>query len=353
MEFELRQLNPIACRTYLVRAKDSQEVTLVDPVLDQVKDYIELLQKEGLSLTQVIDTHTHADHISGSSALRDITGCDHIMHSNSGGCRNKVVDDGDDLDLSGVPGKVMFTPGHTKDSVSLVLPGALLTGDALFLEDGGAGRDDLPGGDPGQHWETLERFKALDEDLIVYPAHEYRDKQPSSLANQKRTNPHMQDRTKQEFIDYINDLKLGPAEWMKDVLRANYTCAVDPGAAWIPADISACEVKGTLNVNEVDVGYISVDEFDSMDKEGSCLIDVREPAELRGSLGMIKGVKNIPVGSLSSRLDEVKGMGCGQVIAICRSGGRAYTAGQILKHAGIDTVVLEGGMLAYNAKNNS
>ncbi|UCG71024.1 MAG: MBL fold metallo-hydrolase [Thermoplasmata archaeon] len=360
MRFE--QINPHSCKTYVMGEDDSKEVAMVDPVLDHFKDYLEYLKKYNLELVGVIDTHTHADHISCCAALRDVTECDYLMHDLAPAkCVTKKVDEGHKFTIAGIPVEVIHTPGHTRDSVSLILPGRILTGDALFLDDGGAGRDDLPGGDPAHHWETLEKFKTLHEDLMVHPAHEYRNRKPSSLGNQKKTNPHLINRTKEEFIKYLEDLRLGPAEWMKDVLKANYACARDPKAAWIPVDINACEIKGTLEhgVNDITVEEISPKDLKEMldSQEDLILLDVRQPKELEGVLGHLDGIKHIPIDELTKQLGHLEDMKDKNIITICRSGARAHTAGQILKQAGFSEVkVLAGGMIAwrdtFNEKNS-
>jgi glyoxylase-like metal-dependent hydrolase (beta-lactamase superfamily II)/rhodanese-related sulfurtransferase len=349
-----RQLNPHSCRTYLIGTNDSNEVTLIDPVLDHVNDYIELLEKENLKLKFVVDTHTHADHISSCSALRDITECEYIMHENApAGCVSIRVKDNSELDLAGIRVNVIYTPGHTKDSISLIFQDRILTGDVLFLDDGGAGRDDLPGGNPGEHWESLQKIMSLYDTLIVYPAHDYRHREPSSLGHQKQTNPHLKPRSKDEFIRYIEDLRLGPADWMKDVLKANYACARDPKVAWIPIDAPACEVKGTLEhgVNEIEVSPISVAELKHQLESPNppVLLDVREEKELISELGHLPNIKHIPIGSLTKRLGELEPEKDKKVVTVCRSGARAHTAAQILKQIGFSNVaVLDGGMLRWN-----
>lgn len=250
------QVNPGACQTYLLASEDTGEALLVDPVLERVTEYLRLVAEKGLRLTHVIDTHTHADHISGAAALKDMAACEYAMAKSAPArCVTKRLSDGLDLEVGSIALSVINTPGHTSDSVSLVLSDRVLTGDALFLDDAGAGRDDLPGGDPGAHWESLQRILALPDHLVVYPAHEYRGRQPSALRRQKQTNPHLSARTKEAFVRYVEDLRLGPADWMKDVLKANYACARDPRAAWIPADLPACEVQGTAphGANDVPV----------------------------------------------------------------------------------------------------
>lgn len=301
-------------------------------------------------LTHVIDTHTHADHISGAAALKDVTGCEYVMHAVAPAhCVTFRVTDGFACHLGAIPVRIMHTPGHTKDSICLVLPDRILTGDTLFLDAGGAGRDDLPGGDAAAHWESLRRIRALPDALIVYPAHEYRNREPSSLGEQKQRNPHFHPATKEAFVRYLEDLKLGPAEWMQDVVKANYACAQDPQAAWIPVDVPACEVKGTLaaGVNDQQVASMPGEELKRRLDAGKApiLLDVREAKELEGELGHLPGILHIPIADLSTRLTELEAHKEQEFVTVCRTGGRAHTAAQILRQAGFQRVyVLAGGM---------
>lgn len=348
-----QQLNPHACRTYLIGDEKSHEATLIDPVLEHVEDYLTHLDQRKLTLTHAIDTHTHADHISGGAALKDQTGCQYVMHRKAPArCVTFHLTDGFELRFGNIPVKVMGTPGHTQDSLTLVFPDRILTGDVLFLDEAGAGRTDLPGGDPGEHWDSIQRLLGLPEHLMVYPGHEYRNRQPSSLRDQKLRNPNLKPRTKQEYIDYLEGLKLGPADWMKDVLNANYACARDPNAAWIPVDVPACEVKGTmaLGANDQQVAGIPVEEVKRELDAGAPLfmLDVRDPHELREELGHIQGVVNIPVTKLTHRLAELDRHRDRKIIAVCKTGGRAHTAAQILMQAGFSKVhVMVGGMTAW------
>ena len=150
------QLNQTSCKTYLVGC-DSSSIILIDPILEHVEEYIDYINHKEFKLLAVIDTHSHADHISGAAALKDRTDCQYIMHENAPSkCVTRRVKEGDIIDIAGIELEVLETKGHTNDSISLIWSGKLFTGDALFLDDGGAGRDDLPGGDPAKHWETLE-----------------------------------------------------------------------------------------------------------------------------------------------------------------------------------------------------
>jgi glyoxylase-like metal-dependent hydrolase (beta-lactamase superfamily II)/rhodanese-related sulfurtransferase len=350
------QLNEASCKTYLISGEFST-VILIDPVLERVDSYLDYIKQKNLQLAAVIDTHSHADHISGAAVLKDRTDCEYIMHENAPSkCVTKRVKEGDIIEIADIELKVLDTKGHTNDAISLIWEDKLFTGDALFLDDGGAGRDDLPGGDPAKHWETLQKFRELPESLIVYPAHDYRNREPSSLAKQKESNPHLIERTKEEFVIYLNDLRLGSAEWMKDVLEANYSCAQDPQAAWIPIDAPSCEIKGTLDVgiNELQVESISAKNLMTRieNDERVVLIDVREPIELKQQLGYIEGVVNIPIGNLIGKLDELEDNKEEEIIIVCRSGSRAHTAAQIMKKAGFwKPLVLKGGMLAWNEIN--
>lgn len=359
MDFIFRQLNPHSCLTYLVANSQTREAVLVDPVLDHAADYLKLLETEKFRLIAVIDTHTHADHISGAPALLDHTRAEYIMHKNAAAsCPTKRISDGDKLILAGVPFIFLEAPGHTRDSICVLLPGKILTGDALFLDDGGAGRDDLPGGDAGAHWDSFQKILALPDDLMVYPAHEYRHRKPSSLGQQKKTNPHLQHKTRDEYIRYFQELKLGPADWMKDVLKANYACARDPRAAWIPVDVPACEVKGTMarGANDIQVDEISPEELSRKinAKEKVFLLDVRDPDETQGVLKSIEGAVNIPVSALSHHLQDIEAQKNNPVITICKGGGRAHTAAQILIQSGFKNVKkLTGGMTAYHRLNSN
>lgn len=346
----IEQLNPDACWTYLLEAHDGTCV-LVDPVIIHADKYLELLKSRNLTLTHVVDTHTHADHISAGASLIVATRCEYIMHAKAPAkCVTTRVSDGDEILLADQKAIVLETPGHTRDSISLLFDDMILTGDFLFLEDAGAGRDDLPGGDAVSHFDSLQKLKNISGDIMVYPAHEYRNRIPSNLNNQRKTNPHLKEMTKKEFTTYINDLKLGPADWMKDVLKANYSCSTDPNAAYIPSGVPACEIKGTLSPDAQGIAVVYISKAQLGDTNQPLLIDVREASELHDELGTIDGIINIPVGELTHRMDEIDTHKNDNIITVCRSGSRAVTAAQILTAAGFTNVkVLEGGMISYRS----
>lgn len=353
MDLRFSQFNSGGCQTYLVASATTDEAWLIDPVLNEIDSYLKLIDQQKLKLSKTIDTHTHADHLSASAKLRDLTECAYVMHQSA---QPKEVTDrlstATKLLMDGTTVKILHTPGHTKDSMCLIFPDRIVTGDTLFLDDGGAGRDDLPGGDAAEHWESLRRLQELPDQMVVYPGHEYRSRKPSTLADQKMRNPFFKHRTQSEYVRFVEELKLGPAEWMKEVLKANCACTRDLKSVHIPQGVSACEVQGTLPTctSEKQVPFISAHQLkEQIDtKQRLILLDVREVRELTGELGHLPGIKHIPVGSISERVAELDEHRGEHIITICKMGGRATTAARILSEAGFTVTVLTGGMIEWN-----
>ena len=351
MYFE--QLNDASCKTYLIASTETRDAMLVDPVLEDVNFYLEQVRKHGFELRYVVDTHVHADHISGSPAIRDRTGVNYLMHHRSvSACANVRVGEGDMLTLGEIGIHFLHTPGHTQDSLTLQLPDRILTGDFLFIGAGGAGRTDLPGGDAGEHWDSLLKLSALPDVMLVYPAHDYHGREHSTLGEERANNPRLQPRSRAEYVHWLESQRLGPADWMADVVKANYACAMDPRAAWVPTDEPSCEVKGTAeSVNEELVHTISAEGLVSLlgtDSE-PILLDVREADEFGGPLGHIAGARFIPVGQLARRLDELANLEFHPIVTICRSGGRSNLAAAVLATSGFTEVhSLDGGMMRWN-----
>ena len=361
MNYVFEQLNTDVCKTYLFYEEDSKEAAIVDPKINYLTAYLDLFKKRDLTVKWIFETHTHADHISGAAALKDATGADIYMHEKSPApikCVNKRIQDGETIMVGNIPVKVLTTPGHTKDSLSILLPGKLLTGDVLFLDDGGAARTDLPGGDPGEQWESHQRIKALPDDVVCYPGHDYRDRTPSTLGEQKKYNPFLQYTNKQVYINFLNSQKLGPAEWMKPVIGANAKCTRDPNAAPIPEEEAsrACEVKGTLpsNIASLSIEYIDVETVKArLDKgEGLVIVDVRDKEDYETE-GRIEGAINIPITDVNASLEKLEKYKDQEVLFVCVKGKRSGTAAQLVKHAGFKKpVVIKGGMTVWNEKFN-
>ncbi len=356
MDLIFEPLTQQGCMTYLIGSATTKEAWIIDPSLKESERYVALLKERGLKLNAVIDTHAHADHLSGGPKLMDLTGCHYVMHSSA---RPKDVtdrvDDGSELSLGSVKLKFIHTPGHTEDSICILLNDKILTGDTLFLDDGGAGRDDLPGGNPGDHFESLKKLSQMPDNLIVYPGHDYRGRRPSTLGEQKQRNPFFKPQSKNDYIHFLQELHLGPAEWMKLVLNANYACTRDPSSVNIPQGVSACEVMGTLSdcAASQEIKYIEAQEMKTRMDAGWApfLLDVRETPELTAELGHLPGITHISVKEIAHRLDEIADHKNDEIVSICKLGGRAKTAAQLMSEAGFSKViVLTGGMTAWNEK---
>lgn len=350
-----RQLNDTACRTYLIASEKTREAILVDPVLDRIDHYLEGLGREGLHLRYAINTHTHADHLSGVAAIADRTGAEAVMHTSSpSACVEVRVDDGAHLAVGELELEFLATPGHTLDSVAIRMSDRILTGDTLFI--GSAGRTDLPGGDPALHYRSLfEKLAPLPDDLLVFPAHDYQGKTHSRLGDEKEHNPYFKARSPLEYAEWLRSQAAETPDWMLDVLKANYACARDPRAVWIPVDAPACvmQAPGEGGANDQVVQTLTPEEVrDRLALSGGpILLDVREPDEYVGPLGHVEGAQLVPVGSLAQRLDEIDAFRDREIITICKAGGRSATAATVLMQAGFSKIwSMEGGMTAWNER---
>jgi glyoxylase-like metal-dependent hydrolase (beta-lactamase superfamily II)/rhodanese-related sulfurtransferase len=351
-----KQLNPGPCRTYLVASEKTREAALVDPVIDRVEDYLRLLEQENWHLAYTIDTHTHADHISGGPALCDHLQAPYVMYEVARQhCPIHRVKDGEQIRFGDVTITCQHTPGHTNDSLTLMIEDRLLTGDFLFIGEAGAGRTDLPTGDPGEHFDSLQKLKHYPDHVMVFPAHDYRGQIHSTLGQERQTNPRLRFTSRDEYVRWLSNLALPPAEWMKEVVKANYVCSQDPKAVWIPVDLPACEVRGTLTLG-VDGQPVKTimpaQARQQIDTGGDAVVvlDVRRYDEYADELGHIEGSLLIPVQELACRLDELEPYRDKEIITVCRSGGRSHTAAGILMQAGFTRVAsLGGGMLQWNA----
>lgn len=349
------QLNPEACRTYLVACNETKHAALIDPVLASSNRYLELIRRMNLELRWVVDTHTHADHLSGASYLAATAGATYAMHKKSGAdTATHRLTDGSQIKVGKLRLDVLETPGHTKDSISLVLPGRVLTGDWLFI--GGAGRTDLPGGDPGEHWDALSRvIPKLDETSLVYPGHDYQGKQSSSLTEEKKHNMNLAPRSREAYVAWLHGASQEPPDWMIQTIRANNDSPMDLTLNFMPADATAacmCQPSlGSTGIVETQPEDIKAMVEDPSGRKDRLLLDVRQPEEYTGPLGHVPGATLIPLGELSSRLGEIDEYKDKTVIAICKSGGRSAKACEILINAGFASVLnLAGGTQSWNQK---
>lgn len=222
-----RQLfDQISCTyTYLVAETTTQEAILVDPVVEQVERDIKLLQELGLTLKYCLETHIHADHITGSGRLRNLTGCFSIVPKKAQvACADDFLDDEDILQLGTVELKAIATPGHTDSHLSYLVDSTyLLTGDTLLIR--GCGRTDFQNGDAGTLFDSVtQKIFTLSESILVYPCHDYKGQTVSTIAEEKQWNPRFRGYERKSFIELMNHLNLPKPARMMEAIRANQRC---------------------------------------------------------------------------------------------------------------------------------
>ena len=209
--------------TYLLADEDSHEAVIIDPVLEGVDAYLALLHELGLTLAYALDTHVHADHVTGAGVLRRKTGCHTGLSVHAGvACADLMLREGAEIRVGGIVIQVLETPGHTPTCLSYVAEGMVFTGDALLI--GKCGRTDFQGGDAGALYDSITgKLFALPDDTIVYPGHDYEGRRQSSIGEEKRNNPRLQ-RTREDFIRFMNALNLPKPRHIDKAVPANRTC---------------------------------------------------------------------------------------------------------------------------------
>ena len=198
--------------TYLIASAKGREALIIDPVLENVEDYIKLLNQLNLKLVKVIDTHIHADHVTGAGKLRDKTKCVTIMgeHTPTDAVELKVKDD-EIIKLDKLNFRAIYTPGHTSDSFCFLMDKYLFSGDTLLIN--GTGRTDFQNGNSTDAYNSIfNRLLKLPEDTLLYPAHDYKGETVSTIGKEKRSNPRLQVRNVDEYIEIMNNLNLKKPE---------------------------------------------------------------------------------------------------------------------------------------------
>tara|TARA_B110000008_G_scaffold99585_1_gene102374 strand:+ start:421 stop:1107 length:687 start_codon:yes stop_codon:yes gene_type:complete len=194
--------------TYIIASAEGREALIIDPVLENVEDYIKLLTELNLKLVKVIDTHIHADHVTGAGKLRDKTKCVTIMgeHTPTDAVEIKVKDE-EIIKLDQLKIKALYTPGHTSDSFSFLMDNYLFSGDTLLIN--GTGRTDFQNGNSKDAYNSLfNRLLKLPDETLVYPAHDYKGEKVSSIGKEKKLNPRLQVSNVEEYIEIMNNLNL-------------------------------------------------------------------------------------------------------------------------------------------------
>jgi glyoxylase-like metal-dependent hydrolase (beta-lactamase superfamily II) len=305
------------CLAYLVVDEGSRTALAIDPRLDQIDLFMEAARARDAHLAYVLDTHTHADHLSGVRGLARRSGAAVLAHAASklkGAARR--IRGGTTFALGGNTVTVIDAPGHTPDSLALLVGDHLFTGDALFA--GGAGRTDFPGGSASDLFDTLRTFEALPDDTVVHPGHDYTGRPVTTIAEEKAGNPLLGERDRTAFVSRLSGAASPPAN-MAAILRHNLG---ETGAPTItPAELQTLRQREPMPF----------------------VLDVRSALEFEGE--RIEGARLLPLDQLEARLDEVPGQA--EVVVVCRTGVRATIAAEVLTRTGRRPRVLEGGMIAW------
>jgi glyoxylase-like metal-dependent hydrolase (beta-lactamase superfamily II)/rhodanese-related sulfurtransferase len=338
--------------TYLLGDRASGAALLIDPVFEQVRRDAALIGELGLTLLATLETHVHADHVTGASLLKRRTGSRIMLSAASGaeGADRYLAQD--DVVVFGAR-RVMVraTPGHTNSCLTYVLDdhSVAFTGDCLLIR--GSGRTDFQEGDAAAMYRSIhEQIFTLPDDCLLYPAHDYRGLTVTSVAEERRFNPRIGGEIGiGDFTGYMKNLRLAHPKLLDVAVPANLRCGradgeeagdepiVDP--AWAPLRYSFA-------------GVWEIDPHGLEEHAGAVqIVDVREPGEFTGPLGHIKGAVLIPLGELAERASELARDR--PIVALCRAGGRSAQATIILQQAGFkDVANLTGGMLRWRAEGH-
>jgi sulfur dioxygenase len=322
--------------SYLLASRRGGEALIIDPVLEKVDRYLQLMQELDLRLVKAIDTHLHADHITGLGALRDRTHCITVMGERSNvDVVSMRVGDGDKMTIEGVSLDVLYTPGHTDDSYSFVMADRVFTGDTLLIR--GTGRTDFQNGDPRAQYESIfGRLLKLPDETFVFPAHDYKGDTVSTIGEEKKFNPRLQVKSIDEYVALMSSLNL-PNPKMMDVavpanLRVGFAQEQIAQRGWALTPLQAFGLVGRPDV---------------------ALIDLRERSE-REKHGTIPGSLHVPYPDLPHSirpggvLYELARATDKRIVFYCAFGERSAMAVQAAQDAGLSSAChIEGGLGAW------
>ena len=207
--------------TYLIASAKGREAIVIDPVIENVNEYIQLLKTLDLKLVKVIDTHIHADHVTGASKLKQATNCATLMGEHTPADTVEIrVKDNEMINLDDLNIKSIYTPGHTSESYSFLLDNYLFSGDALLIN--GTGRTDFQNGNSKDSYHSIfDKLLTLPEDTLLYPGHDYNGKKVSTIGNEKRFNPRLQVKNVDEYIEIMSNLNLSKPDMMDSNVSKN------------------------------------------------------------------------------------------------------------------------------------
>ena len=213
--------NKSSTYTYLIASAKGREALIIDPVIGNVENYIKLLNEFDLKLVKVIDTHIHADHVTGASKLKDITKCTTVMGENTPANTVEIkVKDDEYINLDNLKIRAMYTPGHTSDSYSFLMNNHLFSGDTLLIN--GTGRTDFQNGNAKDAYNSIfNKLLKLPEETLLYPAHDYKGEKVSTIGKEIKQNPRLQVKSEDEYVEIMNNLDLKKPEQLEFNISKN------------------------------------------------------------------------------------------------------------------------------------
>src|SRR5690349_2018533 len=323
------------CCSYVVACGETCAGVVVDPELSQIDKTLGIVAKAGVRVRYVVDTHTHADHFSASRELARRLGIPRVMHRASIAPDVDVrIDEGETLIAGRLRLRAISTPGHTDDSICLVLPDRVLTGDTLLR--GATGRTDLPTGDPeALHASLFGKLLQLDDALAVYPGHNYKNAPVTTIGQEKAENPRLQKRERAAFVEQMRALSLGMPDHLTEALRTNRT--------------GGKTVAQMLDEAARRIAFMSMDELrhrvDARD-DRLVVLDIRERDAYDAA--HVPGARHVPRGQLELRIDQTLPDPTVRVVTCCEFGKISTLAADTLRTMGyVRAVALDGGMKAW------
>lgn len=321
--------------SYLLASRTGGEALIIDPVLEKVDRYLQLVKELDLKLVKAVDTHLHADHITGLGALRDRTHCITVMgEQTKADIVSMRLGDGDKLTIEGVSLDVLYTPGHTDDSYSFLMRDRVFTGDTLLIR--GTGRTDFQNGDPRMQYESIfGRLLRLPDETLVYPAHDYKGETVSTIGEEKTFNPRLQVKSVDEYVALMNNLKLPNPKMMDVAVPANMHVGLhQEEVARRGWSLTAVQAKALLG--GPGISLIDLREKTEREKHGVIPASLHAPyVELQDNIG--------PGGMIHALAATGK-----RIIFYCAFGERSAMAVQAAQDAGLTGAChIEGGIDAW------
>ena len=328
--------------TYLIADDETHEAVLIDPVIEQLERDLKLVREHGLTLKYILETHVHADHITASLALKQATGAQTAvsLDCNAQGY-DRMLEEGNVILFGREEILVIATPGHTPGSVSYLWRDRVLTGDTLLI--GGCGRTDFQNGSADSLWLSVtEKLFRLDDQVLVYPGHDYKGRRVSSIGEEKQFNARLAGKSREEFIDIMNNLNLPMPNRLQEAVPANLV----GGAGLAESDFVRMQVasdRGAL------LRSVSAQQLAVLAGSGKLhILDVRTPGEF-ASL-RIAGSVNVPFERLDPPALLARFGADTPLYCVCQTGTRSQLAADRLRAAGFTNVVhVDGGTNAWTS----